>query len=158
MRTFGAVRYLSAKLRRIRMEAVLRSSNAGLQVTADPAGYAYDAYVDGNGNGIRSADIARGIDRELMPLERLPHLFRGVDFGLAPGLPAIDPSGPAPGSDPIKIGSSNILSFTALGTSTAGSLYVRGARGSQYVIRVFGDSAKVRALKFDSRSRRWSPL
>ena len=157
-RTLGAARYLSAKLQRVRMEAVLRSSNAGLRFSTGAAGYAYAVYADGNGNGVRSADISLGVDPELLPLERLPDLFRGVDFGVLPGLPAVEPSSPPPGNDPIKIGSSDILSFTPLGTSTSGSLYIRGARGSQYVIRVFGDSAKTRLLKFDSRAGRWSPL
>src|SRR5476649_1275014 len=80
-RTIGAVRYLSTTLQRVRMEAVVRSSSAGLRFVSSSGGYAYGVYVDGNGNGIRTADIKRGIDRELMPLERLPDLFRGVDFG-----------------------------------------------------------------------------
>ncbi len=158
VRTIGAVRYLSTKLQRVRMQAVVRSSNAGLRFVSSAGGYTYTVYVDGNANGVRTADITRGIDRELMPLERLPDLFRGVDFGLVPGLPPVDPGSPAPGSDPIKIGSTDILSFSAIGTSTPGSLYIRGPRGVQYVIRVFGDSAKTRILRFDPRARRWSPL
>lgn len=157
-RAIAAVRYLSSKLQRARMEAVMRSCSTGLRFVSGAGGYAYGMYLDGNGNGVRTADIGRGVDRELMPPERLPDLFRGVDFGVIPDLPPVEPGTPPPGSDPIKTGSSDILSFSSIGTATSGSLYIRGSHGAQYVIRVLGDTARTRVLRFDSRARRWGPL
>ena len=156
-RTYGAARYLSTRLQHVRMEAVRRSADVGMKFSALPTGYSYTVYVDGNRNGIRTLEIQRGIDREVIPMERLPDLFRDVDFGVLPGLPAVDGGAPA-GTDPIRLGASDILTFTPIGTSSSGSLYVIGRSRAQYVIRIFGDSGKTRVLKFDARTRRWNPL
>ena len=83
--------------------------------------------------------------------------FAGVDFGALPGLPPVDPGGTPPGTDPIRLGSGNILTFTPLGTASTGSLYVRGRRNSQYVIRIIGETGKTRVLKFDLVSQEWKP-
>ena len=157
-RAAGAARYVSARLQRARMEAVARSASVALRFVETSDGYAFGAYVDGNRNGVRTAEIQHGIDRELMPLERLTSLFVGVDFGVLPGLPPVEPGSPPPGTDPIKLGTSNLVTFVAVGTSSSGSLYIRGRRGVQYVVRIFGQTGKTRVLKFDPGARRWNPL
>ena len=157
VRAAGAVRYVSTKLQQARMEAVSRSAAVGWQFVSTTGGYSYAPYVDGNGNGIRSQDIQRAIDPRIGGIERLTDRFAGVDFGVIPGLPAVEPGGTPPGTDPIRLGSGNILTFTPLGTSSSGSLYVRGRRNLQYVVRVLGETGKTRILKFDPRTRRWKP-
>ena len=157
-RTAGAVRHMSARLQAARMEAVLRSADVALRFTAVPGGYTYTVFQDGNGNGVRTRDIQRGTDRQIQAPERLRDQFPGVDFGTLPGLPPIDPAGSPPGDDPIRLGSSDILTFSALGTSSSGSLYIRGPHTAQYAIRILGESGKTRLLKFDSRARQWKPL
>jgi len=156
-RAYGAAWYVSTRLQRARMEAVVRSTRVGVRVVAAAGGFELTTYVDGNRNGIRTADIQQGVDRPLGLAERLPSLFRGVDFGVAPGVPAVD-GGPPPGSDPIKLGSSNIVTFAPAGTSSAGSLYIRGVRNAQYVVRILGETGKTRVLKFDARTRRWNQI
>jgi hypothetical protein len=140
------------------MEAVLRSADVALRFTATPGGYTYEVFQDGNGNGVRTRDIQRGTDRQIQAPERLRDQFTGIDFGTLPGLPPIDPAGSPPGDDPIRLGSSDILTFSALGTSSSGSLYIRGRRTAQYAIRILGESGKTRLLKFDSSARQWKPL
>ena len=157
VRAAGAVRYVSTRLQQARMEAVGRSADVGVQFVQTPDGYAYTVYVDGNGNGVRTRDIQGGLDQRLGSVERLPYHFAGVDFGVQAGLPPVDAGGAAPGTDPIKLGSSSILTFTALGTSSSGSLYLRGRRSSQYVIRILGETGKTRVLKFDPRAQHWRP-
>ena len=157
-RTAGAVRHMSARLQAARMEAVLRSADVALRFTATPGGYTYAVFQDGNGNGVRTRDIQRGTDRQIQAPERLPDQFTGVDFGALPGLPPIDPAGSPPGDDPIRLGSSDILTFSALGTSSSGSLYIRGQRTAQYAIRILGETGKTRLLKFDSSAQQWKPL
>jgi type II secretory pathway pseudopilin PulG len=154
-KTLSAVRYVSARLQRTRIDALSQGVNAAIRFTRVGVSYSYGVYADGNGDGIKSRDIQRGIDKQIAPDERLPDQFPGVEFGTLPGLPAVDASSTAPGSDPVKFGSSDMASFTPLGTSTAGSLYVLGPRGTQYVIRVFGETGKVRILRFTARTRRW---
>jgi type II secretory pathway pseudopilin PulG len=157
VRAAGAVRYLATKLQQARMEAIARSADVGWQFVAREGGYTYAPYVDGNGNGIRTRDIQSGIDPPIGVVDRLADHFAGVDFGVGPGLPPPDRGGAAPGTDPIKLGSSNILTFSALGTSSSGSLYVRGRRDAQFVVRILGETGRVRVLKFDPRTQTWKP-
>ncbi len=158
LKTLGGVRYISARLQRTRMEAVSRGVNVAIRFTATGASYSYSIYADGDGDGVRSEDIQRGIDEPLGRDERLPEQFPGVDFATLPGLPAVDMSSTAPGSDPLALGASNMVAFTPLGTSTPGSLYILGPRGTQYVVRVFAETGKTRILRFDAHARRWEGL
>ena len=157
VRAAGAARYLSTRLYQARMEAVGRSADVGVRFVQASDGYAYAMYVDGNGDGVRTRDIQGNLDPRIGPVERLPDHFAGVDFGVLSGLPPVDAGSAAPGTDPIKLGASSILTFTPLGTSSSGSLYLRGRRNSQYVIRILGETGKTRVLKFDTRARQWKP-
>ena len=158
MRTLGAVRYLSTRLQDTRMESLARTDDTAMRFTRSGSTYAVAVYVDENHNGVRTRDIESGIDRLIQPAVRLSDLFPGVDFGALPGLPAVDTSSAPPGSDPIRLGSSDMVTFTPLGTATSGSLYVRGRRNAQYVIRVFGETGKTRILKFSPEKYAWTPL
>ena len=156
-RAYGSARYVAARLQAARMESVARKRSVGVRFMTGPP-VSFRMYVDGNDNGIRTADVASGIDRPLGDVEVISTLFAGVDFGLLPGLPPVDASSPPPGSDPIKFGASNIASFSAIGSSSTGSVYLLGKDRSQYVVRLFGDTAKVRILMFDPRTLKWLPL
>lgn len=158
MRTLGAVRYLSTRLHETRMEAVRRSKHTAVRFTSSGERYIFRIYADGNNNGVRSVDIQSGNDPALRPPERLSDQFAEVDFGTLPGLPAVDPQSPPPGSDPIRVGTSRMVVFTALGTATPGSLYVRSRRRAQYVIRIFGETGKIRILRFNEQTGKWTTL
>jgi type II secretory pathway pseudopilin PulG len=159
LRARGAAHHLSGRLQRARMEAVMRSAMVGLQFTPVPGGgYSYAMYLDGNRNGVLTRDIQRGVDRLIGAAERLPDTFSGVEFGATPGLPPVDPGGTPPGSDPIRLGSGNIASFSALGTATSGTVYIRSRRGAQYAVCVFGETGKTRLLKFEPGTGQWKPL
>ena len=145
-------------MQRARMEAITRSREVALQFVQTANGYRYAVYVDGNGNGVRTKEIANGVDRPEGSEEALPSNFSGVEFGALPGLPPVDPGGVPPGDDPVRLGSSNLASFSASGTATSGSLYIRGRHDAQYVVRIFGDTGKVRLLKFDGQTKKWKPL
>jgi type II secretory pathway pseudopilin PulG len=156
VRTSGAAHHLSARLQRARMEAVRRSAMVGLQFTQTPDGhYGYALYVDGNRNGVLTDDIQQGLDRLITATERLPDQFTGVEFGAIPALPAVDAGGKPPGADPIRLGAGNIASFSAVGTATSGTVYIRGRRGSQYAVRIFGETGKSRLLKFEPKTGKW---
>ena len=157
VRAAGAARYVSARLQRARMEAVMRSADVAIRFTSTAAGYSYAAYVDGNRNGVRAAEISKGIDREVAPSERLSDKFACADFATLPNLPAVDSGGTPPGTDPVRLGSSNMASFSALGTGSTGTLYIR-CGNAQYAIRIYGETGKTRILRFDLRARRWNPL
>jgi type II secretory pathway pseudopilin PulG len=158
-RAKGAAHYVSGRLQRARMEAVKRSAMVGVQfIQSAEGGFTYAVYLDGNRNGVLTRDIQSGIDPLIGATERLSDQFPGVEFGAAPGSPPVDPSGTPPGADPIRLGSGNIASFSAMGTATSGTIYIRSRHDVQYAVRIFGETGKTRMLKLDSRTRRWKPL
>jgi prepilin-type N-terminal cleavage/methylation domain-containing protein len=158
LQAVGAVRYVAARLQQTRMEAVMRSANVAIRFVPDGGSYSYAVYQDGNGNGVSSRDIQRGVDTEIHPAEKLPDAFSGVDFGVMPSLPPADPGGTVPGTDPIKLGSSNMVSFSSSGTSSTGTLYVLSRQHTQYAVVIFGDTGKTRVLQYDLKSRQWRSL
>ena len=158
VRAASAARYIAARLQLARMEAIGRGRSVALRFVRSGTSFTLAAYVDGNLDGVRSRDIQDGIDWPLQSSERLSDRFPGVDFGAVSGLPPADPTGTPPGADPIRLGSSDMASFSPLGTSTTGSLYLRGRRDAQYAVRIFGETGKVRTLKYNSRSAEWKPL
>jgi type II secretory pathway pseudopilin PulG len=158
MRTYAAVRLLSSRLQEARMQAIARARDTAVRIAQAGATYTITTYVDGNATGVRSSDIAGGIDFRIRASETLAHHFRDVDFGAIAGLPAVDPGGTPPGSDPVRLGSGNMVTFTPLGTATPGSLYIRGPGNVQYVIRVVGETGRTRILKFNRWTRTWKPL
>jgi hypothetical protein len=158
LRAVGATRYIAARLHAARMEAVQRSAEVALQFTQTASGYSYAVYVDGNRNGVLTRDIQRGTDRLIGMPERLPDQFTGVDFGAIPGLPPVDSGGTPPGTDPVRLGSGNLASFAAAGTSSSGTVYIRSQRDAQYAVRIFGETGRIRMWKFDRGRRQWRPL
>ena len=94
-----------------RSHAVMRSAHVALRFDEGRSGITFQMFVDGNRNGVRTNDIASHVDQPLGERASLSDLFSGV---------AIAVSGAA-GSDPLRIGSSNLLSFTPLGTATSGT-------------------------------------
>jgi type II secretory pathway pseudopilin PulG len=157
VRAGAAARLVAATLQQTRMEAVRRGRAIAVRFRQTGAGYEFAVYADGNRNGVRAEDITAGRDPQIRAPRRLPDAFPGVDFGAAPGLPAVDASGSPPGADPIRLGASDMVTFTPLGTATTGSLYVRGKHDVQYVVRVFGETGKTRVLKFNRWSGAWNP-
>jgi Tfp pilus assembly protein FimT len=131
-RTRAAARYLAARIALARSQAVARSTTVGLRFSGEADAVSFAAYVDGNHNGVRAMDIAAGTDWLLDPPVGLPDLFPGVTISSS------------------SIGSRGILSFTAVGTATSGTLYIRGRDGTQYAVRVLGATGRTRVLRYDA--------
>jgi prepilin-type N-terminal cleavage/methylation domain-containing protein len=153
-RTRAAARYLAGRMFLARLEAIKRSQRIGFRFEAAGADWRFVGYADANGNGIRSSDIARRIDPMLWPEEMLSRQFRGVRLGVVPGVPLID--GEA-GQDPVRVGSSRIVTFNPNGSSSSGTLYVRGARRTQYAVRLFGVTGRTRVFRYDLGTVAWKP-
>lgn len=150
--TSAAARYLAGRIALARLDAVRRSTVVGLRFERQGGDYTYRLHLDGNGNGLRTADVTVGTDTPLGPVERLGEQFRGVSFGLAPGIPEID--GGLGNPDGVRIGNTPFLSLTPLGTATGGTLYVRGPR-TQFAIRILGATGRARLFFYDPGARRW---
>jgi hypothetical protein len=137
-----------------RFEAVRRSAHVAIRFTAQPDGYSLQTYVDGNRNGVLTSDIAHGVDAPITVGERLDNHFSGVEFGIQPNVTGIDP-GPFNTADPVQIGSSTLLSFSPMGSSTSGTLFILGARGNQFAVRILGATGRTRILEYNFTERRW---
>ena len=144
-RAASAARYLASRMAVARSQAVMRSAHVALRFEDRPSGITFRMFVDGNRNGVRAADITAGIDPPLDAAVRLADLYSGVAIAVADDA----------GTDPLRLGASNLLSFTPLGTATSGSVFVRGRDGSQFAIRVLGATGRVRVQRFVPRTRTW---
>ena len=154
-RAAAAARYVAVRLAMARFEAVKRSAAVAVKFTTHADGYRFQPYVDGNFNGVLSADIARGVDRPIGSIERLDEHFPGVQFGFASGLTSLDPGRPLDTTDPIQIGPTTLFSFSADGSSTSGTLFIVGQRQSQFAVRVLGATGRARVFQFDFQDAAW---
>ncbi len=153
-RTRAAARYLSGQCYRTRAESLEQNVRIALRFQARGPDYAVGRFRDGNGNGVRTAEIALGIDPRLSADVTLAALFGGhVRFAIAPGVPLIDGGFAA---DPIRLSSGGLLTFAPNGTASSGSVYIRGAREAQYAVRVFGITGRTRVFKYMRGT--WKPL
>ena len=121
------------------MEKLLKTAKPELVPALAIAGFA----------GVRAAEISSGIDVALSPPRRLTQLFPGVRFGVVDS---------AAGSLPVRLGGTRLVTFSPLGTSTSGSLYLAGRDGSQYVLRIAGAAARVRILRLNRATGTWGEL
>jgi len=153
LRTAAAARYLAGQIRNGRMDAIKRSRVVALRFQAAPTDYTFAFYIDGNRNGVRTADIGRGIDRALTSPQRLRDHFAGVHFSLDAAIPDVN-GNTGGGTDGVRIGAGRILTTSPDGTATSGTLYVRGRR-AQYAVRVLGATGRTRVLKYDTGGRLW---
>lgn len=147
-RAWGAARYLAGRMALARMQAVGRSATVALRFSDAASGYGFDTFVDGNRNGIRTREIASGVDRPLDALVQLSGMFPGVVIGLAE-----DASG-----DPVRTGSSSLLSFTPTGTAMSGTVYIRGRDGSRFAVRVLGATGRTRVLRYVVPTAEWTEV
>jgi hypothetical protein len=145
-RGYAAARYLGARVRLARTQAVTRGASVALRFETDARGISFTAYQDGNRNGVRNADIGRSIDRMIEPPARLFEQFPGVEIAVIPE---------AGGGDGVQVGVSKLLSFSPMGTATSGSIYVKGREGTQWVVRVLGATGRTRVLRYDIRTSSW---
>jgi hypothetical protein len=145
-RGIAGARYLATRMALARATAVSRSAVVALRFESGARGISFSVVQDGNRNGVNSREIQTGIDRVIEPALFLSDLFPGVEIGLQPGTPALEP---------VQLGGTTLLSFTPRGTSTSGSIYVRSRDGTQWAIRVLGVTARARLLRWVRETGAW---
>jgi prepilin-type N-terminal cleavage/methylation domain-containing protein len=155
----AAARHISALLARARFEAARRNRTVALRVVDGPGEPAFSLVADGDGDGVGAADVADGIDPMLRPPDTLSAHFGGARFAIAGGMPGIDGGGPLASTDgPIRLGTSQQVSISPLGTATSGTLYIASRRGVQYAVRIAGVTGRVRVLRYVPGEARWVPV
>jgi hypothetical protein len=154
MRTAMAARYLAGRLMGARLDALQRSACVGFRFEAVDADYRFSTYADGNQNGIRTAEITNGVDPLIAGGERLGERFGRVQFGLLAAVPDLDGARQVADSDGVRIGSPKILTLSPDGTTTSGTVYVRGDR-AQYAVRILGATGRTRVFHYQRGAERW---
>jgi hypothetical protein len=151
----GATDYVARTLHAARMEALKRRVSVAVRFEADGGDVVMATYVDGNGNGVRAADISSGDDPLVRPRWRLRDQFAGVGFGFEAGVPDVDGGDTSSNPDPIRAGRSRMLSFSPTGTSSSGTVYLHGRGAHQLAVRVLGGTGRIRSYDFDFGSWKW---
>jgi hypothetical protein len=155
-RTFIGAQVLAGQLQRARLESLKRARSSAVRFEVIDDRTTMQLFVDGDGDGVRQADVDAGIDPPLSPLEHLDQHSRGLSLRINQAITDAGGRGELrPGDDPLRIGNSALLAFSPSGSATSGTLYVAGQRGPQMAIRVFGATGRVRLLTFDARARQW---
>jgi hypothetical protein len=154
-RAVGAARHLAARLRFTRLDAVQRNTHVAIKVDASSGQLTW--YADGNGDGVSSRDIEDGIDTAIGAPETLGAQFPGVVFGALPDVPGADTGSTPPGSDPVRLGASDMASFSPLGSASSGTLYLLAGR-LQVAVRLYGETGRIRTFQFEPRTGQWMSL
>ena len=138
----GAAFYLRGLMRQVRARAAAQSCYMGVvfdEVDGDPV---FSIHADGNANGIRRVDVDSGADPMFREPYRLSETFPGVRYG---SLPA---GAKVPFMRGLQIGRSHIVSFSPLGSSTTGTLYLSNDYGLVYAVVIFGSTGRVRVARY----------
>ena len=158
-RAAAGAREMAATLQALRWKAVSANRSYGLFFSLDQRGWHWLVVRDGNGNGLRTAEVRSGIDPAVSGPHRMEDRVDGLYLGFPPvrSLPAIPPrSGSISNlSDPVKFGNSNLISFSPWGTASSGTLYLTDRRHALRAVVLFGPTVRVRVWRFDTREARW---
>ena len=158
-RVVTAARELGQEMARLRGEAIASRRNVALRLVRSGGRYAYAFYADGDGDGVRSDDIAAGRDPLIAPSRDLASRYDGVDFGLLDSaIPEVPPNPGvlAPAADPIRFGRSDIVTFTPHGTSSSGTLYVSDGASTVAAVVLYGGTGRIRIWRFDRDLWAWT--
>jgi hypothetical protein len=128
-----------------RSYAVMHGASVALRFEQNASDVTVQMFVDGDHDGLRTLDIMEGIDTPVDTTASIAQLFPGVTIGIAPEI----------GTDPVRIGTSDLLSFTPIGTATAGSIYLLGADGTQLAVRVLGATGRTRLERYVPSTPGW---
>jgi prepilin-type N-terminal cleavage/methylation domain-containing protein len=145
-RARSAVRYIAGRLAMARAQAVARGANVAVRFIETTDGMSVASYGDGNADGVRTEDIAAGIDPVLEPPVRLQDLLPGVNVVFWGGTDAPEAR---------VVGRARLFSFSPTSTATSGSIYVHARDGTQWAVRVLGVTARARVLRYHPSSREW---
>ena len=159
VRTAAGARLLVVRLQGIRAKSISRGLSHGLLFERDDLGWFWFDIVDGDGDGLRAADLRKGIDRKLSGPHRLGDLLPHVDLGfpLGQSIPRVPPRRGwiRDLQRPVRLGNSSILAFSPLGTSSSGTLYVSdGGRGLMAIV-LYGRTGRIRVWRHDAEGERW---
>ena len=160
IRRRAALRTAAVTMRSIfhfaRSRAITRNVNCGLKFQQSGNRWTFALYDDRDGDGIRNDDITSGVDRLIAPPRDVLPASSLVSIGL-PDTKIKDPDGDAllPTASPVQFGRSTICSFSPLGESSSGTIYLTARGRDLWAVRVYGATAKMSVLRYDPEAKRW---
>lgn len=143
-------------LEKCRWRALQSRIYAGALIRKTENDYWMSFHLDGNGNGLRLSDIQSGTDSSFRQPLVLKQDAGDISTGiLSSNVPQIPPrSGFLDPADPVRFGSSGIVSFSPDGNSSSGSIYLACYSQQQmYAIVLYGPTARIRLWHF--RNHEW---
>ena len=151
---------LVGALRQARAYAIRHSTNVGVKFRVEPDGRAaWALYRDGDGDGVRTADIDRGVDSMAAPFRNLEQFGATARLGFPPGRVPRDPSNPRKRldrlDDPIRFNNSDLASFSPIDGATPGSIYVTDGATRLLCVRIDSRSGRARILRWDRELDAW---
>lgn len=152
-RAWHATAYFASRFREMHHRAITGGASIGLVFDRVASRWTFRVCRDRNGNGIRRAEIAAGVDVCPEGPHDIESLLPAATVAVLPGIPG--PEGTESPTDPVKFGASDIASFSSAGSCTAGSIYLLARDGTQYAIRVLGINGRTRMLRYDPHTRTW---
>ena len=152
-----AAREVSAVLTAARERAVFQGADVGVKWISSGGDLVLSVYQDGNGNGVTTADIRKGIDRLVAGPYWLRGKYAGISFSFVPGFDGLDPGGAPIGdlADPLRFGRSDICSFSPLGKASPGSVYLSNRQRRQAAVRVTPLNAKIQIFTWHGKKLKW---
>jgi hypothetical protein len=146
-------------MRSVRHRAIAQSRNHGLIFTCVGEDWEYALHADGDGDGLRTRDVRRGIDPRLEGPRRISDRHPGVRPGFL-SLRRIRRIPPARGflrdlSDPVRFGRSDLISCSSRGRCSSGTLYLTDGHRGQWAVVLYGVTGRIRVLRYDPEHERW---
>lgn len=136
-------------------EALVGLKSVGLVFYQENDKWLYRMVVDGNLNGVSRLDFERGIDKPIGPRVWLEFLSAGTRVGVPTGWKVPDPAGGLLTGDGLRIGRSQIISFSARGTATPCSIYFNDGESRMLALRINGETGRIRALEWHRGWPEW---
>ena len=152
-----AAREVSTILTMARDRAVFQGVEVGVKWFSSAGDLVLSVYEDGNGDGVTTQDIRKGVDRLVAGPYWLHGKYPGISFSFVPGFDGLDPGGAPIGdlTDPLRFGRSDICSFSPVGKASPGSVYLSNKERRQAAVRVTPANAKIQTFTWHGKSMKW---
>ena len=157
-RCAAGARTMVGMFRKLRSQSVALRNYRGVYFYRAGDGWSFSTVEDGNGNGLRTAEVRSGTD----PVLDGPFRLEDIVGNVGPGFPfdAVRELPPGAGwlgnlDDPVKFGRSDIVSFSPLGRSSSGTLYLTDGVDRLYAIVLYGPSTRIRVWRYRAADQSW---
>jgi prepilin-type N-terminal cleavage/methylation domain-containing protein len=154
-------RSLTSDIRLCRSEAIGKAVARALVFDRRADGtYVVTLIRDGDGDGVHADDIRRGIDTPLEGPTAFRERYGQARLGFHPSLHQLRSPPPvgsqlAPLVDPIRLGTTDTVSFSTRGTMTSGTFYLTDGVDRQWAVVVYGTTGRLRVWEYVLKRGQW---